>query len=198
MRIKKLKRGFEKLTKKKASIIAHLIGDGAHYQTKHDYVLKYEVRDDELLNQFEQDIIAVYGLKPSRHINTSGKTGKPISFVRLRSKLAYEDLSRYATYFSKDWSVKSPMTDASLEIKREFLRALFDDEGSVIGREIRLYSINEKGLAQVQKMLGEFGIPSKFRGGYGHARNVFALIIIEPSFKDKIGFSLKRKQEKCR
>jgi hypothetical protein len=28
MRIKKLKKGFEKLTKEKARIIAHLIGDG--------------------------------------------------------------------------------------------------------------------------------------------------------------------------
>ena len=49
MKIKKLKSGFRKLTKEKARLIAHLIGDGAHYRHKHDYNLKYEVRDDESL-----------------------------------------------------------------------------------------------------------------------------------------------------
>ena len=99
MRIKKLKYGFQKLTKEKARIIAHLIGDGAHYITKHDYVLKYEVRDEESLRQFNDDIIKVYGLEPSWEWNTSGITGEPIKFVRLRSKLVYEDLLAYASYF---------------------------------------------------------------------------------------------------
>lgn len=35
----RIKKRFEKLTKEKARIIAHLIGDGAHYRHKHDYNL---------------------------------------------------------------------------------------------------------------------------------------------------------------
>jgi len=123
MRIKKLKKGFEKLTKEKARLIAHLIGDGAHYITKHDYNLKYEVRDEESLKQFNDDIIKVYGLEPSWEWNTSGITGKPIKFVRLRSKLAFEDLLRYATYYSKDWQLKPLLLNASKKIKKEFLMA---------------------------------------------------------------------------
>jgi intein/homing endonuclease len=186
------------LSKEKARIIAHLIGDGAHYKTKHDYVMKYEVRDYELLDQFSDDILKVYGLAPSWEINHSGITGESIRFVRLRSKLAFEDLLRYATYFSKDWSIKSEILESDLEIKKEFLRALFDDEGSVKSKyEIVLYSINESGLLQVRAMLSEFGLTGKIRQGYGQKRNVFGLGIKDfKKFKEMIGFNLKRKQEK--
>ncbi|MBW2976991.1 LAGLIDADG family homing endonuclease [Candidatus Woesearchaeota archaeon] len=198
MRIKKLKFGFGKLTKEKARIIAHLIGDGAHYKTKHDYVLKYEVRDEESLKQFNDDIIQVYGLKPSWEWNTSGITGEPIKFVRLRAKLAFEDLAKYATYFSKDWELKPLLTKAPKEIKREFLKALFDDEGSVRSRyEIYLYSINKNGLNQIKNMLNEFEIDSRIKPGFGQRKNVYALIINDlKSFHAKIGFNLKRKQER--
>ena len=198
MRIKKLKKGSDKLTKEKARLIAHLIGDGAHYKTGHDYVLKYEVRDEESLQQFNDDIIKVYGLKPSWWLNTSGITGKPIKFVRLRSKLAFEDLLIYATYFSADWKLKLPILNTPLKIKKEFLRALFDDEGSVRSKwRVSLYSINKKGLFQIKKMLKELRIESKVEVGFGCKRNVYALSIKDLKlFRNKISFSLIRKQQK--
>ncbi|MBR9691300.1 hypothetical protein GOV06_00790 [Candidatus Woesearchaeota archaeon] len=201
MRIKKLKPGFEKLTKEKARIIAHLIGDGAHYKTNHEYVLKYEVKDEESLKQFDKDIIQVYGLKPSWEWNTSGITGKPIKFVRLRSKLAFEDLLKYSTYFSKDWKLNQLLISSSKEIKVEFLRALFDDEGSIIPYKkpiIRLYSINLKGLKQIQNILElDFRIKSKMIPGFGFKRNVYGLVITDLiPFNEQIGFNLRRKQNK--
>lgn len=120
MRIKKLKKDFEKLTKEKARIIAHLIGDGAHFKSNHDYNLKYEVSDIELLKSFETDLIKVYGLRPTKGYNKSGKTGKLIPFVRSRSKLAFYDLLRYATYFSKDWKIKPLLINSSNIIRKEF------------------------------------------------------------------------------
>jgi intein-encoded DNA endonuclease-like protein len=201
MRIKKLKKGFEKLTKEKARIIAHLIGDGAHYITNHDYVLKYEVIDEELLKSFEFDLIKTYGLKPYLEYNKSGKTGKLIPFVRLRSKLAFYDLLRYATYFSKDWNIKPLLVNSSNLIRKEFLKALFDDEGSVINQGkkkiIRLYSINLNGLKQVKDILFDFKIESKIVSGFGSRRNVYGLVIKDiDSFRKKVGFNLKRKRDK--
>jgi intein/homing endonuclease len=202
MRIKKLKKDFEKLTKEKARLIAHLIGDGAYYVTDHAYNLKYEVRDEESLKEFNDDVIKVYGLEPSWFWNTSGKTGKLIKFVLLRSKLAFEDLLRYATtYFSKDWHIKSSILNSPKSIKREFLRSFSDDEGSVFKQHnkgiIRIYSINLNGLKQIQKMLMEFKILSKISPGYGLKRNVYGLVIYDIKlFGDQIGFNLKRKQEK--
>ena len=92
------------------------------------------------------------------------------------------------------------MLNSSLEIKKEFLKALFDDEGSIIPYKrpiIRLYSINSKGLGQVQEILREFNIACKLKKGFGCKRNVYALVIEDLSlFYRQIGFNLKRKQEK--
>jgi len=185
----------------KARIIAHLIGDGALYQTRHDYVIKYEVKDLSLIKQFSSDLIEVYGLEPHFHLNSSGKTGKPLIFARLRSKIVYEDLLQCATYRSYTWCIGKAIMDASLPIKRGFLRALFDDEGTVVkeGKRgiIRFYSVNHSGTLQVQHLLKEVGLPSILRPGYGAARNVYGVNI--PALEDfasVIGFSLERKQKK--
>ncbi len=198
MRLKIPKRGFEKLTIEKARIIAHLIGDGSHSISKHDYNIKYEVKDEESLQQFNDDLIKVYGLEPTWRTNPSGITGELIKVVRLRSKLAFEDLLNYSTYYSADWKLKPLILNASLKIKREFLRALFDDEGSVRGKNcLSLYSTNMKGLLQIKKILKEFGIEPKLENGFGARRNVYALTIKNfKLFRDKIGFNLKRKQDK--
>lgn len=201
MKIKNLKNGFEKLTIAKARIIAHLIGDGCVYKSNHDYNVKYEVKDVESLNSFEKDMLSVYGLKLTKGFKPSGFTGKPIPFLRLRSKLTYHDLLRYATYNSKDWSIKKGLSNSSKEIKREFLKAFFDDEGSVVpeGNKgvIKLYSINKNGLKQIQRILLEFDIKSKLDSGYGAKRNVYALLIKGlDSFYKEIGFNLARKQSK--
>lgn len=201
MRIKKLKDGFEVLTKEKARLIAHLIGDGCVYKVKTNYNIKYEVKDQELLQQFEEDIISVYGLPVIKGFNPSGKTGELIPLVLLRSKRAFEDLKRYCEYASATWWVPIQILEAEESLKKEFLRALFDDEGTVVKERkrsvIRLYSINEKGLKTIQVMLEGLGIKSKLVPGYGCKRNVYAVVIRDSSsFKTKIGFYLARKQHK--
>ena len=86
-------------------------------------------------------------------------------------------------------------------VKREFIRTFFDDEGSVIlnQRELRLYSINLIGLEQIHELLREFSIRGKIKSGYGFKRNVYALIIRSQcliNFATEIGFSCVRKDEK--
>ena len=203
MRIKKLKTGFEKLSKDKARIIAHCIGDGCVYKSKHDYNIKYEVIDSELLDMFEKDMLKVYGLKLTKVHNPSGKTGKLVPYIRLRSKLVYEDLMNYATFTSQNWKIKGKVLNSDIEIKKEFLKALFDDEGSIFRVHnrvvLRVYSINLNGLKQIEKMLSEFDIFGKIYSGYGFRRNVYAIVIKDPKlFSEKIGFNLKRKQQKLK
>lgn len=169
------------------------------YRSRHNYNLRYEVTDEELLREYYYDLVSVFGLKPHWSKNPSGKTGKIIPVVNLRSKIAFEDLLRYAKYFSADWCLKEPFLSSGINIKREFLRSFADDEGSVIpqgkGALVRLYSINEKGLLQLQKLLLDFDISSKMVPGFGARRNVFALTIKEISkFSRRIGFNLSRKK----
>lgn len=201
MRIKKLKGGYEKLTEEKARLLGHLIGDGCVSQSGTNYVIKYEVKDKDLLDQFEADLVNVFGLKPTRGQNPSGKTGVLISYVSLRSKLAFNDLKRYCDFRSTNWQIPQEILKGDTPIKSEFLRALFDDEGTVFRQKktcvIRLYSINHEGLKQVAILLKEFNIPSRIIKGYGEKRNVYGLIVEDNNvFKEKIGFQCERKKQK--
>lgn len=201
MRITKLKSGFEVLGPEKARLIAHLIGDGCVYKCRTDYNIKYDIIDEELLNQFISDFNEVYGIKIPVRMKKSGKTDKMLPYLRVRSKLAFDDLKKYCDYLSRTWSVPNQIFAASYKIKKEFLMALYDDEGSVIpyGKSviIRLYSINLSGLKQVRKLLDEFGIKTKIQEGFGLKRNVYSLTTKEiNSFYEKLGFYCVRKQKK--
>ena len=62
---------------------------------------------------------------------------------------------------------------------------------------IKVYSINENGLKQIQKILLGFDINTKLSYGYGAKRNVYAILIKDLNKFDKeIGFNLKRKQNR--
>ncbi|MEM5778430.1 MAG: LAGLIDADG family homing endonuclease [Candidatus Aenigmatarchaeota archaeon] len=200
--LKPIKNQLQNLTPAKARIIARLKGDGALFRSGTNYIIKYEVKDIEQLNSFASDIKEVFGLDMKWLKHISGITGKLLDLVQLRSKLAFEDLNKFGKFKSENWNIPKEIFESSKEVKREFIKALFDDEGSVIigDREIRLYSINKKGLEEMMNLLVEFNIKSKIKIGYGKKRNVFALVIEDKksmeNFSNKIGFSLERKQAK--
>jgi len=200
MRELEIKKQNLKMTSAKARIIARLMGDGSIYPSK--YTIKYEVKDLESLSNFSIDIKNVYGLDIKHGYNPSGFTGKPIPFVRVRSKKAYYDLMRYGPYDSHNWRAPDAILNASDDIKKEFLKALFDDEGTVhtSKRIVKLYSVNLSGLMQIQSLVQEFGIRSRIYAGYGCKRNVYGLVIVGMEnlmkFANEIGFGLMRKMDK--
>jgi len=200
--LKPIKNQLQDLTPAKARIIARLKGDGAIFRSGTNYIIKYEVKDREQLKSFENDIKEVFGLDMKWLKHRSGITGKLLDLVRLRSKLAFEDLSKFGKFRSENWNIPEEIFKSSAEVKKEFIKAMFDDEGTVIirDREIRLYSINKKGLKQIAKLLIEYNIKPKLKAGYGEIRNVFALVIkgVEAlsNFTHNIGFGLERKQMK--
>ena len=199
MKIHKIKPGHRKLTQAKARLIGHLIGDGCVYKSVTNYNIKYDNMDYELLEMFMSDFFEVYGLIAKLGYKASGKTGRLMPFVKVRSIRAFKDLRKYCSYYSSEWNVPKQMFNTKRSIQREFLVALFDDEGSVIpiGKKaiLRLYSINLTGLKQVQILLELFGISSNIVAGFGHKRNVFAITIKDVKlFKKKINFYCIRKQ----
>ncbi|MBU0532883.1 hypothetical protein KKB44_05320 [Candidatus Micrarchaeota archaeon] len=201
MREHKIKRQEETISLEKARIIARLMGDGAVYLHKHDYIMKYGVKDKESLQSFAKDMKTVYGLKAAIGESRSGK-GSMVPYARIRSKLAYEDLLRYGPYDSRSWRVPAKIFKANSKVKAGFLKAFFTDEGTVVGKYVRLYSINKEGLKGVARLLKEFGIRSVLRPGFGARRNVYALIISKEKniqlFSEMIGFYLKRKNKKLK
>ena len=119
VRIKIPKPGFEELTQSKARLIAHLIGDGCVYKCRTDYNIKYDNIDSELLNQFIEDLVKVYGHKPTFALKPSGKTGKLLPYVRLRSKLVYDDLKSYCDYASGVWRLPRQIKKSSKKMKKK-------------------------------------------------------------------------------
>ena len=201
MRIKNLKSGFEKLIPAKARLIAHLIGDGCVYRSKTDYNIKYDNTDSELIEQYRNDLRDIYGFITKIEYKQSGKTKKVTPYVRVRSKRAYDDLKKYCEFRSLGWRVPKNISKATPTIQKEFLSALYDDEGSVVpeGKHgiIRLYSINLKGLEQIQKILEKFKIKSKITAGFGFKRNVYALVVRDiKQFHKTIRFYCTRKQRR--
>jgi len=200
MRELKIKEQSSDLQPAKARIIARLIGDGCIYRSK--YTIKYEVQDKESLSSFSHDVKDVYGLDIKYGSNLSGITGRPIPFVRLRSKKVYDDLMQYGPYDSYNWRISNIVFKANKDVKKEFLKALFDDEGTVHPSKkiVKFYSVNLFGVMQVQSILQEFGIDSKIYAGYGCKRNVYGLVIVGETnlrkFANEIGFGLERKMIK--
>ena len=83
MGIKAIKKESSLLSIPKTRIIAKLMADGCVSKSRNNYVIKYEVKDNESLENFKQDILNVYGLNMSRGFKPSGKTGEPVPFVKL-------------------------------------------------------------------------------------------------------------------
>ena len=206
MRLNKIKPQSSKLTLAKVRLIARLKGDGSIYvsgRKKTNYFIKYESNNLAELKQFANDLKKVYGLRPKFTTHRSGiNPRKFLKVVYVRSKLAYEDLQKYGPFASREWRVPSCIKEASRRIQAEFLRIFFEDEGTVNvkGKEVRLYSINKVGLEEIRKMLRNFRIIAKIRGGFGQKRNVYAIIIRGKDnlslFKKFIGFRSKRKNKK--
>lgn len=120
--------------------------------------------------------------------------------VFVRSKRMYENLMKYGPYTSADWHVPEEIVKSADKIQREFLKAFFEDEGTVLRREIRLYSINKKGLVEIQQLLKGFQIQSSIVKGFGERRNVFGLVIRKKEerqkFASSIGFLSAKKNNK--
>ena len=66
-------------------------------------------------------MLSVYGLTLISGYNQSGNNGKLIPFLRLRSKLVYDDLCKYANFKSSNWTIKKSIILSDLKIKKNSL-----------------------------------------------------------------------------
>jgi len=66
---------------------------------------------------------------------------------------------------SYTWFIPKEIFISSIEVKKEWIRAFFDDETtvSINGRDIEINSVNRFGLLQVKKLLKDFGIDSTLK-----------------------------------
>jgi len=154
------------LTPAFARIHAHICGDGhlfaykerdhygylRAYRTgyyRHRYGFAYTNLNVRLIKSFMDDARAVFGLTP-RYTPKCWR-------VTVRSKAAWELLTRLGAGKSRAWFIHPEILEASNTIVAAWISAFFDDEAHFVPRGgIRVRSVNRPGLEQVAFMLRRF------------------------------------------
>lgn len=176
----------------KAYILGVLCGDG-HINP---IFIGFEIRHDhDFIKEFIRCFNTVYGLKYDY------KRYKPRNtlLVRINNQIICKDLSRYGKFGTKEWNVPNEILKSKDEkIIGSFLRGFFDSEGSVSRSTIVCSSINKTGLDEIAELLSILGIKSTIkpiRNGKYYTLYIFRKERFK-IFRDKVGFSIKRKINK--
>lgn len=145
---------FEGWTKKTVSLTAHLLFDGGIYPNSG---CAYNNRSKILLKHVEECMRVVYEFDPTWYVNQL--TGV--------SRISYHNVA-LATYFKqKVRELLGVIHNLPIDLKRELVRAFFDDEGCMDyrpeknRRSIRGYQKDTKILQLVQILLQDFNIESR-------------------------------------
>jgi len=105
-----------------AKIIGHLMGDGC--VTKR--YLRYNNKDKFLLNNFKNHFLSLY---PKTHF-IKGKVNSGTSFVQVQNKKLIEFLFGLCGDFRSEL-LRFPEFIKTKKMKKEFISAVYDDEGCV-------------------------------------------------------------------
>lgn len=149
------------MTVEKARVIAHLQGDGCVT----DKIIKYSNNSLNLVKLFRKDFKMTFGFDCGR-IRCDG--GNWVTESGARDVVEY--LQNYK-FSSRKWTVPKEMFNSSKKIQAEYLKSLFDDDGTIIFYDgtwrLRLYSVNKNALMDIQNILNNFNIISFVQGPYG-------------------------------
>ena len=143
---------FEKWTLKMVLLIAHLIFDG---EIRNGGI--YNNRSEALIKRVECCMHSIYDFEPTRYKNVL--TGV--------SRVSYYNVELAIFLKQKANELVKNIKDMSIHLKREFLRAFFDDEGCMDyrpqsnRRKIRGYQKDVRILKIISNLLGDFGIESR-------------------------------------
>ncbi|MDD5650367.1 MAG: LAGLIDADG family homing endonuclease [Candidatus Nanoarchaeia archaeon] len=197
----KIPKKSRKLTDIKAYILGVLCGDG-YIST--NYRLGLDVCDLDFIQEFNKGLKKIYGLSLKiklKNRETNFGKGKPIYCGMLVSKNVCLDLLNYTSFKTKEWEVpKEILENKNLKIKSNFIRGLFDSEGTIRLRRkgfacLQVCSGNIKPLLVIKEILEkDFDIcmHTAFR------KNLLVLHAYSykdiKNFSDKIGFVIGRKK----
>ena len=146
---------FESWSKETALLVSHLLFDG---EISHASCI-YNNRSAALIKRVKNLMRSIYDFNPKEYINI--ETGV--------SRISYHNvaLANYLKNKSEELLTQAP--NLQLELKREILRAFFDDEGcmdfrpNTNSRRIRGYQKNIKILKLISTLLFDIGIESCFQ-----------------------------------
>jgi len=152
------------VTPEEARIHAHVCGDGSLGIAKRkrgnkselEYEVTYTNKDSVLLNEFKADVKSVY----NRVASQSGWN------VKFSSKRVFERLKELGAGDSHTWYISDQILESQKDVKRAWIRAFWDDEGTVGRNGLLASSVNHHGLSQVCDMMRSIGVPAHITGPY--------------------------------
>ena len=143
-----------------------------------------------------------YGLRGSIYFQRKTPPRRPEWRFTISSRRVVEDLLPFfdPAWRAETWRVAPPILGASKKSIQDLLRGYMDADGFVHSsntRGVRVESVNEKGLIDIQFLLGKLGIEARL-----YARKTRAVWTLQISRKENvlryrklIGFSLLHKKE---
>ncbi|MBI2148967.1 hypothetical protein HYU23_04760 [Candidatus Woesearchaeota archaeon] len=187
----------------KARICGYLAGDGNILIRKLNnnpthYITRFYPDHISLVNSFREAFIKIYKKEPK--IKDNGN----FFSLTIYSKIVVEDLLKLGNFGKLEW--RAPMKILkSKNAKKEWLRAIYDCEGYVGKKQIKIQTVNEKGIGDIKRLLNEFNIDSKnyiYQPKNKKWNIVYILIINKKSerikFLNEIGFNHTSKMEKLK
>lgn len=154
------------ISKNFARCIAKISGDGNLYWGPSCRYVRYSNKCKELINEFKEDIKKEFG-----DINfTHGVVNSGTPFVQVQKTVVLKKfLQHLKSYKSNDIYIPDSIKLSNKSVQKEYLRALYDDEGSCSlrifnktkewKRNVTLYSNSFVLLTEVKELLlNQFGI----------------------------------------
>ncbi|MFH1473821.1 MAG: LAGLIDADG family homing endonuclease [Candidatus Aenigmatarchaeota archaeon] len=191
-----------KLSLELVRLIAHMLGDGCiTLNKKGHYNFQYYNKSEHLREMFKADSRKVFG---NLYIHEAVNKGTP--YIFLPAPVAIIFLHLVKDFHSKKSRVPKFIKTSSSKVKREFIKSIFDDEGSVKFRKnernIEFALSNKPFVNDVKILLNEFGIKTSkisertdkkgYYKAYFYIRNYHNI----SKFYKSIGFYHPKKQKK--
>ena len=186
-----------------AEILGHICGDGSISRSHpgKGTGFRYTNSEPALVNNFIRLVKDVFGeIEPNIQVRDGYNYTRPNYYLQYPSVMSAFVLSVFDYKPDEDMDIPSFIFDMSKEAKARFLRAIFDDEGTVMKNDKKIqFGLKPiKPLLNVKKLLSELGIKT---GGV-YKGSIYKFEIAEQNsillFSEIIGFKHHKKIERLK
>ncbi len=185
-----------------AEFLALSIAEGAEVD-KTSFRIIFTNYDEKLLRRFSNLGMKLFGLK-------TGKFSDCARYIDSKSlKLFLECIGYEVNHKSREKNIPDCILKSDINCKKSFLRTFYDCEGCMENCAVTLSSASKDIANKIMYLLLNFKIVARLRKSFkkatnsNHSGNWYYEVSISGAgnlckFSDRIGFSIKRKQEKLK
>lgn len=162
------------LSPKESRIVAHVCSDGwmstyvekdslqivngrKYHRNRRRYEVGYCNTNKKLLEDFSKDVLDVYKIRVRKRKSTD---------LVFKSKRVYSRIKELGGGNTRGWSIGKEILQSKKITKSFWLRAFFDDEGTVDKTNfvVRVKSMNNEGLSQAKELMDSIGVTTRITG----------------------------------